>query len=212
MPQLQFAHFFLGPLATNCYLMHDGREAVLFDPGGSPGKVLDYLKENRLKLTAIYNTHLHFDHVTGNRELAEASGAPIYANERDAYLIPDNRQAAILYGVAPVQDFEFQNLDEGSRSVLGTEMRVLATPGHTPGSLSYHLPEYKLVIDGDVLFHGDIGRTDFKGGDYQTLEHSIRTKLYVLPDETRVWPGHEEDTTIGFGKVTPATVTFKLAT
>ncbi|MDR1126065.1 MAG: MBL fold metallo-hydrolase [Deltaproteobacteria bacterium] len=201
MPQLQFAHFFLGPLATNCYLMHDGKEAVVFDPGGSPEKVLDYLKKNKLGLTAIYNTHLHFDHVTGNHALATASQAPIYANERDAYLMPDNRQASILYGVPPVEDFAFQNLDEGARTVLGTEMRVLATPGHTPGSLSYYLPEYRTVICGDVLFHGDIGRTDFKGGDYPTLEKSIREKLYTLPEDTRVCPGHEEETSIGEEKL-----------
>ena len=201
MPQLQFAHFFLGPLATNCYLMHDGKEAVVFDPGGSPEKVLDYLKKNNLKLTAIYNTHLHFDHVTGNHELSLASGAPIYANDRDSYLIPENRNASIMYGVAPVEDFEFQNLDEGTVSVLGTEMRVLATPGHTPGSLSYYLPEYKTVICGDVLFHRDIGRTDFKGGDYPTIEKSIREKLYTLPEDTRVCPGHEDTTSIGEEKL-----------
>jgi glyoxylase-like metal-dependent hydrolase (beta-lactamase superfamily II) len=201
MPQLQFAHFFLGPLATNCYLMHDGKEAVVFDPGGSPEKVLDYLKKNKLRLTAIYNTHLHFDHVTGNRALVMASQAPIYANERDAYLMTDNRQASILYGVPPVEDFAFQNLDEGDRTVLGTEMRVLATPGHTPGSLSYYLPEYRTVICGDVLFHGDIGRTDFKGGDYPTIEKSIREKLYTLPEDTRVCPGHEEETSIGEEKL-----------
>lgn len=201
MPQLKLAHFFLGPLATNCYLLHDGREAVVFDPGGSPEPVLDYLKKHGLRLTAIYNTHLHFDHVAGNRALADATGAPIYANERDAFLIPENRQASVMFGVPPVEDFTFTNVDEGAFTVLGAEMRVLATPGHTPGSLSYYLPEYKLAICGDVLFRRDIGRTDFKGGDYATIERSIRDKLYALPEDTRVCPGHEDETSIGEEKL-----------
>ena len=197
MAKLQFAQFFLGALATNCYLMHNGEEAFVIDPGGSPEEVLDYLKKNNLKLTRIFNTHLHFDHVSGNRALAAATGARIYANERDSYLKEENRQAPSLYGMPAVEDFQFENLDEGVLHILGAEMRILATPGHTPGGLSFYLPEYNLLFCGDVLFRRDVGRTDFKGGDTETLIESIRRKLYTLPDSTRVCPGHEEGTVIG---------------
>ena len=196
MEIMQFAQFVLGPLSTNCYLMHDRKEAVIFDVGGDPAEVVEFLKSNGLKLTKIFNTHLHFDHIYGNRALSEATGAPIYANERDSYLVGSD-EATSMFGMPPVPPFEFENLDEGVITLLGTECRVMSTPGHTPGSLSYYLPEHGKLFSGDVLFYRAVGRSDFKGGDGATLARSIKEKIYTLPDETIVYAGHELATTVG---------------
>ncbi|MDL2313785.1 MBL fold metallo-hydrolase, partial [Desulfovibrio sp. OttesenSCG-928-C14] len=189
--------FVIGPLSTNCYLVHNYKEAALFDPGGEVGEILQFLKSNSLKLTHIYNTHMHFDHVWGNQELSEATGAPIFANERDHYLVEGNAQATRQWGLPPVKPYEYVNLDEGEISILGTPCRVLATPGHTPGSLSFYLPEHGKLFSGDLLFYRAVGRSDFPGGDGRVLAKSVREKVYVLPDETVVYAGHELATTVG---------------
>ena len=199
MDIMQFGQFVLGPLSTNCYLMHDRKEAVIFDVGGDPAEVLEFLKSNNLKLTRIFNTHLHFDHVYGNKALSEATGAPIFANERDSYLV-ESDEGTRSFGMPPVPPFKFENLDEGTVSLLGTECRIMSTPGHTPGSLSYYLPEHGKLFSGDVLFYRAVGRSDFKGGDGPTLVRSIKEKIYTLPDETIVYAGHELATTVGSEK------------
>jgi glyoxylase-like metal-dependent hydrolase (beta-lactamase superfamily II) len=193
---MQFAQFVLGFISTNCYLMHNRREAVVFDPGGEPDEVLAYLESNKLKLTHIFNTHLHFDHILGNAPLSSATWAPVLANKRDDYLVSTDRATA-AFGVPPVPPFTYRNIDEGSMSILDTPMQILATPGHTPGSLSFYLPEHGKLFSGDVLFYRAVGRTDFEGGDTRTLLASIKEKLYALPDETIVYAGHELATTIG---------------
>lgn len=193
---MQFAQFVLGSISTNCYLMHNRKEAVVFDPGGDPDEVFDYLKTNNLKLTHIFNTHLHFDHIYGNQALASATGAVILANDRDNYLISTDRSTA-MFGVPPVPRFTYTVIDEGSMLILDSQMLIFSTPGHTPGSLSFYLPEHGKLFSGDVLFYRAVGRTDFEGGDTQTLITSIKEKLYTLPEDTIVYAGHELATTIG---------------
>lgn len=191
---MEFVSFALGPLQTNCFLFHNGKEAAVIDPGGDPTQVINYLKSHRLKLEYILNTHLHFDHIIGNKALKDASGAHILANERDSFLL-DN--PAATFGYPPVESFEYINMDEGETNFIGFKCQILATPGHTPGSLSYYFPEGNVVFAGDVLFYRSVGRTDFEGGSSKLISESIREKLYKLPDQTVVCPGHGPDTAIG---------------
>ena len=195
MSELQLTQFVIGPIATNCYLLHNRKQAVIFDLGGDPAGVLKFLEAQQLKLFTIFNTHLHFDHVYGNSALAKATGATILANKRDSYLL--DAKATSKFGLPPVEAFEFTDLDESTIDILGAECRVLATPGHTPGSLSFYLPAAGLIFCGDLLFNRAVGRTDLPGGNSQPLAQSIRGKVYSLPDETAVYPGHEEETTVG---------------
>lgn len=185
----------LGPLETNCYLLENGTEAVAVDPGGDPARVVRYLAKNSLTLTAILNTHQHFDHVLGNAALAEATGAPIYANSLDDFLARPELSGS-RYGLPDTPPFTHLDQEEGEMTLLGTACTVLHTPGHTPGSLSYYFAAAGAVFSGDVLFYRSVGRTDLPGGDFATLRNAILTKLFTLPPETVVYPGHGPETTV----------------
>lgn len=187
--------FPLGPLETNCYLISNGKEAVVIDPGGNPAPILQYLEQQGLKLTRILNTHLHFDHVLGNAALAKATGATISAGKADTFLL--DAASGRRFGLPETEPFSFSALVEGDIPLLGDTCRVFSTPGHSPGSLSYYFPKLGALFAGDVLFRRAVGRTDLPGGDSAALGHSIRTKLYALPEETVVYPGHDAATTIG---------------
>ena len=189
--------FPLGPLETNCYLLVQGEEAVAVDPGGNPASVVHYLKTHNLKLAAILNTHMHFDHVLGNADLAGATGAPIYANTLDDFLLDSELGSGGGVGLPKTPPFKHEPLEESDTEFMGQRCKVLLTPGHTPGSLSFYFPESNAVFAGDVLFYRSVGRTDLPGGDGNTLRASIRKKLFTLPEDTVVYPGHGQSTTIG---------------
>ena len=188
--------FPLGPLETNCYLLVEGSEAVAIDPGGNPASLVQYLSANKLKLVAILDTHLHFDHVLGNADLAAATGAPIYANNLDDFLVRPELSGS-RYGLPETPPFEHVQQEEGELTLMGLACKVFHTPGHTPGSLSYYFPAAGALFAGDVLFYRSVGRTDLPGGDFNTLRNAIRGKLFTLPPETVVYPGHGPATTIG---------------
>lgn len=189
--------FPLGPLETNCFLIHNGREAVAVDPGGSPAPVLDYLEKEGLTLTRILLTHLHFDHTYGVAELALASGATVLASGLDRYMLESELGRGGVWGLPLVEDYDFEDLKPGDITLLDSACSVLATPGHTPGGLSFYFPDIQAVFAGDALFYRSIGRSDFPGGSQQTLVASIRETLFALPDETTVYPGHGDKTRIG---------------
>lgn len=188
--------FPLGPLETNCYLLIQAGEALVVDPGGNPASLVQYLEANKLKLVAILNTHLHFDHVLGNAELAETTGAPIYACPQDAYLLQSEVGSGGGFGLPKVPPFTYTPLEEGDLTLMGLPCKVIFTPGHTRGSLSYYFPTEGVLFAGDVLFYRSVGRADLPGGDAATLRDSIRGKLFTLPGETVVYPGHGPSTTI----------------
>ncbi|MDR3073157.1 MAG: MBL fold metallo-hydrolase [Deltaproteobacteria bacterium] len=188
--------FPLGPLETNCYLLVEGNEAAAVDPGGSPDAVTRYLDANNLKLTAILNTHLHFDHVLGNAELSAATGAPVYANSLDGYLLRPEMSAS-RYGLPDTPPFAYVNQEEGATTLIGLSCRILHTPGHTPGSLSFYFSSAGALFCGDLLFHRSVGRTDLPGGDTDALRDSIRRKVFTLPPDTVVYPGHGPATSVG---------------
>ncbi len=188
--------FALGVLQTNCYLLHTQNEALVIDPGGEPDKLIRYLKDNSLDLQIILNTHLHFDHIQGNANLAEACGARILAPEADRFLMDTEVGSGGFMDFPETPAFDFEDLSEGAHSFAGHEYHVLATPGHTPGSLSFYFPELKAVFVGDLIFHRSVGRTDFPGGDMDVLIKSVRDKIFILPQETMIYSGHGPQSSI----------------
>jgi len=189
--------FPLGPLQTNCFLISNGQEAVAVDPGGDPKSVLDFMNRQGLTLKVILNTHFHFDHILGNTLLQQATQAPILANPEDDFLL----QAQVgggggMLGFPKVDAFDYEPLYPGERSFLGETCRILATPGHTPGSLSFYFPDSGKVFSGDLVFQGSIGRTDFPGGSMETLIKAVQENIFSLPEETVIYPGHGPETTV----------------
>jgi len=194
----------IGPIETNAYVVaHEaGREAIVIDPGGPPQPILRILEDNAFELQAIVNTHGHGDHIAGDVPLKQATGAPIWVHEADAAMMTDanaNLLAWSGFDVATVP--ADRTLREGDTIVLDADspgaviLRVVHTPGHTPGGMS--LVGDGFVFCGDSLFAGGIGRTDLPNASEYQLLQSIRDKLLSLPDETVVYPGHGPETTIG---------------
>lgn len=194
---MPIAEFPLGPLDTNCFVIHNGKDAVAVDPGGPPGRVLDYLKEQSLTLTHILLTHLHFDHTYGVAELARVTGARAFGSEKDAYMLENEFGLGGVWGLPEVEPYTFEPLESGDLSLPCGPCTVLATPGHTPGGLSFYFPDIAAVCAGDALFRRSVGRTDFPRGSFETLAASIRTGLFTLPEETAVYCGHGPATQIG---------------
>ncbi len=194
----------VGPLAVNCYIIgsETTREAAAIDPGDDAKKITATLQENDLKLKYIILTHAHFDHAGAARELKDKTGAQVMVHENDALLLKNTAAQAALFGMQtarPPKPDVF--LKGGDRIKIGdVEMEVIETPGHTPGGISLYVNQASLVFTGDTLFWGSIGRTDLPGGDFNTIIHSLKDKLGRLPDDTKVYPGHGDDTTIGLEK------------
>ncbi|MDR0238893.1 MAG: MBL fold metallo-hydrolase [Deltaproteobacteria bacterium] len=182
--------FVLGPLETNCYVLHDKAYALAVDPGGDPAEALAFLKAEQLTLLAILNTHLHFDHILGNAALHAATGAPIRTPAGDAYLMESELGSGGMWGFPKVPAFAGTPLPEGEHSFGPFCCRVLHTPGHSPGSLCFAVPSEQAVFVGDLIFYRGVGRTDFPGGDAGALLRSIQMKIFTLPGDTRLYPGH----------------------
>lgn len=193
--------FPVGPLACNCTILGDREagEAIVIDPGDEVGRIYRRLVELGLKLKQILVTHAHIDHVGGALKLKGLTGAPILLNENDLPLLSMMDQQAGWLGVAtPETAPPDESLTDGM--LVGLEhypAQVIYTPGHTQGSVCLHFAPLKLLVAGDTLFEGSIGRTDLPGGDYSQIIDSIQTRLLPLPDETRVLTGHGPATTIG---------------
>ncbi|MFY9856023.1 MAG: MBL fold metallo-hydrolase [Terracidiphilus sp.] len=193
--------FPVGPLACNCTILGDREagEAIVIDPGDEVGRIHRRLGELGLRLKQILITHAHIDHVGGALKLKGLTRAPILLNENDLPLLKMMDQQASWLGVAtPEIAPPDESLSDGQR--VGLELypaQVICTPGHTQGSVCLHFAALKLLVAGDTLFEGSIGRTDLPGGDYGQIIDSIQTRLLSLPDETRVLTGHGPATTIG---------------
>ncbi len=193
--------FAVGPFAANCYLLgceDSGRLAVI-DPGGEARRILDAITRSGLQVACILNTHGHVDHVAANAAVKEATGAPILIAAADAPMLssPARQLAGVLLkGLAgPPAD---RLVRDGEVVEVGNlRLKVLLTPGHTPGSACFLVEGEALLFTGDTLFAGSVGRTDLPGGSWSDLVDSIRTKLFTLDENTRVLPGHGPDTTIG---------------
>ncbi len=191
----------VGPLQANCSICGDEqtREAIVIDPGDEASRILDVVRRHHLRLTAIVLTHAHIDHAGAAPELRAATAAQVYLHEGDRELLAHLDSQASWLGLEPLGSFEpDEPLREGDRLCVGaTELQVLHTPGHTPGSICLWIPAGKKLIAGDTLFRDGIGRTDLPGGNERQILASIKEKLLPLPDETVVTPGHGPETTIG---------------
>jgi hydroxyacylglutathione hydrolase len=195
--------FPVGPLHCNCTILGDEvtREAMVVDPGDNIPEILSRLQKHGLTLRQIVVTHAHIDHVGGAAQLRKLTGAPVVMNQQDLGLLGMMQMQAGWLGVpTPEVAPPDASAEDGLAIGLATlPAQVLHTPGHTPGSicLLFHFNDQHLLLAGDTLFAGSIGRTDLPGGDGQQILRSLRDRLLVLPDSTRVLPGHGPETTIG---------------
>lgn len=195
---MQIRKFVLSPFQTNGYLLYGNGEAVFIDPGDDPTEVVSFIQSEGLKLTHILITHMHSDHFYGAAKLAAATGAEIMGGEGDAFMVESEIKDAPRWGFPPLtEDFSFTPIPLGKHQFVGQTCDVLHTPGHSRGSLTFSFPEAGIAFVGDLIFFRNIGRTDFTGGDLETLLDSVRTQIFSLPDETILYPGHERPTTVG---------------
>jgi hydroxyacylglutathione hydrolase len=192
------------PLGCNCSIIGDPvtKQAIVVDPGGAVGQIMKEVQALGLTVVRILHTHAHFDHFLASSELKRATGATLCLHEQDRRLWEKLDVQCQLFGVASAPALlpeHFLN-DEEQIGVGELKGVALHTPGHTPGSMSFHFPSAQLVLAGDTLFRGAIGRTDLWGGDFKAIERSIRERLYTLDEQTRVITGHGAETVIGFEK------------
>ena len=194
--------FPVGPLQCNCTIIGDeaSREAMVIDPGDNIPQILALLAKHRLTLKQIVVTHGHIDHVGGALALKRVTGAPILLNEQDLPLLEIMNEQAEWVGIAsPEVAPPDVSAEEGMMvGIANYAAQVLHTPGHTPGSICLHFAPEKLLVAGDTLFAGSIGRTDLWGGNSRQILQSIHDRLLPLPEDTRVIAGHGPGTTIGF--------------
>lgn len=194
----------VGPLEVNCFILgcEASREGVVVDPGSEPEKVLAAVERLGLTVRRVVNTHGHFDHVGGNRRVLAATGAELLIHGGDVPFLSRAADTAAMYGLStensPTPD---RLLEDGMTITFGEYgMRVLHTPGHTPGGCCLYLESEGKVITGDTLFADGVGRTDFPGSSHEALIAGIRAKLLPLPEATVAYPGHGPSTTIGHEK------------
>ena len=197
--QTQLAIETCGPFATNAFLLWNARSAVIIDPAVGATKLLEkarQLQKNGVKIEAIWNTHGHFDHVCDNALWKNEFGAPVFAHAQDEFFLEHLREQAIWFGVAPPEVTKIDAYLKDGERVSSGEISALVhhLPGHSPGSVAFDFGDF--WISGDVLFQNSVGRVDLPGGSSEILAQSVK-KLFSLPPQNRILPGHGDATTIG---------------
>lgn len=199
----------LGPIQENGYIVVDqaSRQALIFDPGDEGERLISWLKEQELEPVAILLTHTHSDHIGALDEVREAFNIEVYVHEQEASWLGDpekNLSAMQPFGNLSLRDAEniWTTEDMTSQSIGPFSFKVAHVPGHSPGHVVYIFDEAQMVVVGDAVFQGSIGRTDLPGGDYATLIGAIAREILVLPDDYQLFPGHGGPTTIGAEKAT----------
>ncbi|MED5403152.1 MAG: MBL fold metallo-hydrolase [SAR324 cluster bacterium] len=201
VPELIVETLPVGHLQCNCTILGDpvSRKAIVADPGGDSEMLIERLVELDLQVERIIHTHAHLDHFLASGKMKEATGAKLALHRDDLFLWDMLEDQCRVFGIPfekpPPPDQWLEHEEE--IDVKGVQGKALHTPGHTPGSMCFLFENQKLLIAGDTLFQGSIGRTDLWGGDYQQIEKSIQEKLYTLDEETAVITGHGESTNIG---------------
>lgn len=201
---MQIHELVVGPLKTNCYIVtSDQNHAVVIDPGFEAEKIVAKIRELGVKPKFILLTHGHFDHILAVDEIRGKYNIPAYigVNEKEVINSPQMNLAGAFMGLNFSSDADVYLTDGQEIKLAGFRIKVLEVPGHTPGGLCYYFEDENLVFSGDTLFHESVGRTDFPGGSSSALMNGIRNKLFTLPDDTKVYPGHMSETTIGHEKV-----------
>lgn len=201
---MKVGKFVLGPVATNCYIgiNEETKECFIVDPATCPPEFVSYIKNAGLTVKAVLLTHGHFDHIMGLDALLKEFSVPVYAHEAEREVLESEQlnSSASMLG----QPYSFSGADYVTNRqelrIAGFEIRVVYTPGHTIGGCCYYIEKEKALFSGDTLFHGSVGRTDLPTGSMGQLVSSVRDRLFVLPDDTKVYPGHMEETTIGYEK------------
>jgi glyoxylase-like metal-dependent hydrolase (beta-lactamase superfamily II) len=196
----------VGPVQENTFFVRrDGApEALLVDPGDEPERLIELATELNLDVQAILITHTHFDHVGAVAPLARHTGAPVWCPELETSVLADIMSYVPWPGFGPFESYDADHTVAGGEKLelAGFEIDVIFTPGHSPGHVSYSVPAERALFSGDVLFEGSVGRVDLPGGDGPTLLRSIGGLLATLPDDTRVFPGHMGQTTLGRERAT----------
>jgi hydroxyacylglutathione hydrolase len=198
--------FTVGPVAENCYLFRaeGAQSGLIVDPGDEADRILTATETLGVTVEAILLTHCHFDHIGAVSPVAQATGAAVYCPEVEIPVLADIMSYVPFPGFGPYESYEADHAVSGGEhlSLAGLEIDVLFTPGHSPGHVTYSIPEHEALFSGDVLFQGSVGRTDLPGGDWSTLLESIRTLVENHPPETTVYPGHMGITSLGAERAT----------
>jgi hydroxyacylglutathione hydrolase len=193
--------FTVGPVAENCYIVRrDGSDhGLIVDPGDEPERILEAVDGLGVTIDAILVTHCHFDHIGAVAPVAKATKAPVWCPEIEVPVLADIMSYVPWPGFGPFESYDADETVAGGEhlSLAGLEIDVVFTPGHSPGHVTYAIPDEGALFSGDVLFKGSVGRTDLPGGDWGTLLESIRTLADGHPEETTVYPGHMGVTTLG---------------
>jgi glyoxylase-like metal-dependent hydrolase (beta-lactamase superfamily II) len=200
MSEIDIRSFTVGPVQENAYIVRraGATRAVLVDPGDESERLLGAIEDLGVQIEAILITHCHFDHIGAVAPLARATGAPVYCPEVERPVLEDIRLGTPP-GFGPFENYVPEHTLAGgeSLSIADLDIEVLLTPGHSPGHLTYALPAQRVILSGDVLFQGSIGRTDLPFADHATLERTLETLVQTLAPETTVYPGHMGITTLG---------------
>ncbi len=205
---MKIKRFEFNMLPVNCYLVYDStKEAAIIDPGCFYAEerdfLRDYIKSKGLTPKHLLCTHLHLDHVFGCKFIKDTYGLGIEANPADEYWLQQAPQQARTFGLTYPEIHEpiEKPLFDGDKVTFGDlELEAICVPGHSPGSLAFYSSEKKVLFSGDVLFQGSIGRADLQGGNFEELKEAICNRLFTLPDDVTVYPGHGPSTTIGYEK------------
>src|SRR5919109_3461269 len=198
--------FTVGMVGENCFVARrDGSDrGLVIDPGDEPERTLGAIEELGLGIDAILVTHTHFDHIGAVAPVAEATGAPVYCPKIEVPVLADIMSYVPWPGFGPYESYAADETVAGGEhlTLAGLEIDVHFTPGHSPGHVTYAIPEHAALFSGDVLFQGSVGRTDLPGGDWATLLESIRKLVDSHPGETTVYPGHMGITSLGAERAT----------
>src|SRR4051794_23571084 len=193
--------FTVGPVQENCFVLRrdGGERALIVDPGEEAPMILGALDDLGVKVDAILVTHCHFDHVGAVAPVAKATGAPVYVSAIERPVLADIMSYVPFAGFGPYESWEAEHTLNGGEKLelAGFEIDVLFTPGHSPGHLTFSIPDERAIFSGDVLFQGSVGRVDLPGGDWSSLLGSIGTLVESLPEDTAVYPGHMGITSLG---------------
>lgn len=204
MAEIEVKSYIVSEFGTNCYFVVNTqtKEMIVIDPGDNAAMLADNIEKEGLKPTAVLLTHGHLDHAGAAEELAQKYGIKIYAHEAEQETLRDSRMnLTAAFGAANAFHADVFVKDEEIIELLGYKIKVLFTPGHTPGGCCYYFTEQRILFSGDTLFCESVGRTDFPGGSSSVLIRSIREKLFVLPEDVKVYPGHMAQTSIGTEKM-----------